>query len=574
MALRDSPGTTTFIHQPAYCTGPNKEEDTIATLHGNTGGLKAGEIKSLERIYRRKTPSDTVITPELGRLLTELSRSIGRQLGALIDRHGDMAYVIVGDNHGITIPELSDYPLGPKRLRGLRLVHTHLKDEPLTNEDLTDLALLRLDSISAIGVLPDGLPGRFYFAHLLPPNPAGQSWATLPPRPFHQQDIDHENFVTALEDEMLRAQSESFDVKDKRERAILISVMSKGSKAVQKEAMDELSELAASADTLVMDTVLQRPDKINPKTLMGEGKIKEIIITALQKGATILIFDQELTPSQMRSISELTEIKVIDRSQLILDIFARRAHSRDGKVQVELAQLKYRLPMLSGKGTALSRLMGGIGGRGPGETKLETDRRRVRDRIGMLEKTLKDLSEARRQRRSKRSVSGLPIISIVGYTNAGKSTILNALTKSDTFVEHKMFATLDTASRRLRFPRERDVIITDTVGFIRDLPKPLMAAFRATLEELLDADLLMHVVDLSNPRHEEQMESVETTLTEIGLADKPRLAVFNKSDLVDQDYAFIVARSHGGVAVSALERRSFPPLMMELERRLWPDDGE
>ena len=278
--------------------------------------------------------------------------------------------------------------------------------------------------------------------------------------------------------------------------------------------------------------------------------------------------EEEVVP--LRSISEMAEIKVIDRSQLILDIFAARAHSKDGKVQVELAQLKYRLPMLTGKGTALSRLMGGIGGRGPGESKLETDRRRVRDRISHLEKMLKDLSRARAQRKSRRGEMGLPIISIVGYTNAGKSTLLNALTQSETVVENKLFATLDTASRRLRFPRERDVIITDTVGFIRDLPKPLFAAFRATLEELEDADLLMHVVDVSSPRFEEQMESVEKILGELGLAEKDRLTVFNKSDLIDKELAQAEARSHNALAISAMDRKTFPRLMRELERRLWP----
>ncbi|MHB8173336.1 MAG: GTPase HflX, partial [Nitrospirota bacterium] len=455
---------------------------------------------------------------------------------------------MVGDSRSVTIPDLSDFSLGPRRLRGLRLVHTHLNDEPLTTDDMTDLALLRLDAVAAVGVLPDGLPGHVYLAHLLPPNERGQAWTQIPPMPFHQLDVDFAAFVAALEDEMLRVAGRPTagsraGVRDNHERAILVSVMSKGTRGAQKEAMDELVELARSADVAVLDTVMQRPDKINPKYLMGEGKLKDIIITALQMGATVLIFDQELTPSQMRSILELAEIKVIDRSQLILDIFASRAHSRDGKVQVELAQLKYRLPMLMGKGTALSRLMGGIGGRGPGESKLETDRRRVRDRISHLEKMLKDLSRARRQRKSRRSETGVPIISIVGYTNAGKSTLLNALTKSDTAVEDRLFATLDTTSRRLRFPRERDVIITDTVGFIRDLPKPLFAAFRATLEELEDADLLLHVVDLSNPRFEEQMESVEKILKELGLADKERLTVFNKSDLVDKETAYAQARS-------------------------------
>ncbi len=503
-------------------------------------------------------------------------------MGVIIDRRGVVQFVVVGDSRSVTIPDLSGFSLGPKRLRGLRLVHTHLNDEPLTADDTTDLALLRLDMMAAIGVLPDGMPGHAYLAHLLPPNDRSQAWMRLPPIQFHQLEVDFASFIGALEDEMAgRPASSSRPVatgaggrpeagRPAAERAILVSVMSKGTRGAQKEAMAELAELAASADVTVLDTVMQRPERINPKYLMGEGKLKEIIITALQKGASVLIFDQELTPSQIRSISELAEIKVIDRSQLILDIFASRAHSRDGKVQVELAQLKYRLPMLTGKGTALSRLMGGIGGRGPGETKLETDRRRVRDRISHLEKLLKDLSRARRQRKARRSETGLPIISIVGYTNAGKSTLLNALTKSDTTVEDRLFATLDTASRRLRFPRERDVIITDTVGFIRDLPKPLFAAFKATLEELEDADILLHVVDASNPRFEEQIESVERILKELYLADKERLTVFNKSDLMDRQTAYAEARSHGAVSVSALDKKTFPPLMRELERRLWP----
>jgi len=549
----------------------NFVEVLIATLHGNTAGLKSGEIKRLENIYRRRVSPGVFISPELGRYMTLISRELGRQVAVLIDRQGNIPLVLVGDNRGIEIPDLSDWPLAHRRLRGLRLVHTHLKSEPLTNDDMTDLALLRLDAIAAIGIQPDGFPGDIHIAHLLPPNPKGQAWAVIPGRPFHQLDINPEEFVTALEDEMLRVQAESFNVKDTREKAILISVMQKGKRAHQEEAMEELTELAYSANVLVLDKAMQRPAKINPRYLMGEGKLKDIIITALQRGATLLIFDQELSPSQVRSISELAEIKVIDRSQLILDIFARRAKSRDGKVQVELAQLKYCLPMLSGKGTELSRLMGGIGGRGPGETKLETDRRRVRDRISQLEKALKELSQARVQRRSKRGGAGLPIISIVGYTNAGKSTLLNALTQSDTVVEDKLFATLDTASRRLRFPRDRDVIITDTVGFIRDLPKPLMAAFKATLEELGDADLLLHVVDISNPRAYDQMASVDKILGELGLDEKPRLVVFNKSDLVDSDLAFIAARDQHGVAVSALDRKSFPPLMQELEDRLWPD---
>jgi GTP-binding protein HflX len=304
---------------------------------------------------------------------------------------------------------------------------------------------------------------------------------------------------------------------------------------------------------------------------MGKGRLKELIIEALNTGATLLIFDQDLSPSQMKAISELTELKVIDRAQLILDIFARRAHSRDGKVQVELAQLKYRLPRLSGRGTAMSRLMGGIGGRGPGEMKLEVDRRRVRDRIHLLEKKLGSLAEARRQRKQRRVQRGVPIVSIVGYTNAGKSTLLNSLTRSATFVEDKLFATLDTASRRLRFPREREVIITDTVGFIRDLPKDLMAAFKATLEELEDADLLLHLVDASNPRLQQQIESVEKTLDELGLLGKPRLLVLNKTDMLGSGEALNLARRYGSVTICALDNSTFPPLLRAIEEELWSE---
>jgi len=334
-----------------------------------------------------------------------------------------------------------------------------------------------------------------------------------------------------------------------------------------------LKELARTDNVVVLDMVCQRLDKLNPKYLMGTGKIKELIIKALQKDATILIFDQELTPTQVRELGEVTELKVIDRTQLILDIFARRAHSRDGKVQVELAQLKYLLPKLTGKGTSLSRLMGGIGGRGPGETKLEVDRRRVQDRITHLEKELKSLSRGRYERRRRRAGSGIPIISIVGYTNAGKSTLMNALTRSETLVEDKLFATLDTASRRLRFPKERDAVITDTVGFIRDLPEDLFKAFEATLEEMEDADLLMHVVDLSNPAYESRIKTVEDVLDEIGLDKIPRLLVFNKIDLMDRTIAENLARRANAVPISATRPETLKLLLKELEKRLWPGEA-
>jgi GTP-binding protein HflX len=482
----------------------------------------------------------------------------------LITRSGSVTHVIVGDAKGILIPELPDFPIGRKPLRGLRLIHTHLKGEPLDQDDLTDLSLLRFDLIAAIGIR-DSLPDDIFIAHLMPQD-SERSIEILPPQDFYQSDMEFLPFINALEDEMQRRRT--FDQNDKREKAILISVSTKP-KYAQEDSMEELKELAFSGGVLVLDTVIQRPKEINPKYLLGMGKLKEVIINAMNKGATLLIFDQALNPSQIKSIGELTELKAIDRPQLILDIFAQRAHSRDGKVQVELAQLKYRLPRLTGKGTAMSRLMGGIGGRGPGEMKLEVDRRRVRDRISLLERELRSLSEARRQRKQRRVETGIPIVSIIGYTNAGKSTLLNALTKSDTFVEDKMFATLDTSSRRLRFPREREVIITDTVGFIRDLPKDLVAAFKSTLEELEDADLLIHLVDISNPRFEDHIASVRRILGELNLAQKEQLLVLNKSDRVATEVGENIATRFNAVAISAINSSTFKPLLDAVESHLW-----
>ena len=529
-------------------------------------GLKSSQLKRIERIYNRRILPSRLITPELGRYLTELSSELRRQIGVIINRKGAIVAVIVGDEKEIVIPLLSDYPLGRRHLRGLRCVHTHLKNEPLSQDDLTDLALLRLDTMAAIGVTGEGLPADIHTAHLLPYNPEGRTYEIDPSIPFHRFDLDLSAFLSSLEEEMGRAILR--DVKDNRERAILVSVSTRH-KEEQMESLEELKELARSSNVMVLDTVCQRPERINPKYLMGTGKIKELIIKALQKEATLLIFDQELTPTQIRELGDITELKVIDRTQLILDIFARRAHSRDGKVQVELAQLKYRLPKLTGKGTMLSRLMGGIGGRGPGETKLEVDRRKVQDRISHLEKELQSLSRGRYERRRRRASSGVPIISIVGYTNAGKSTLLNALTKSVTLVEDKLFATLDTATRRLRFPRERDAVITDTVGFIRDLPKELLKAFKATLEEMEDADILIHLVDISNPLFEDRMATVEKLLDEIGLTDIPRILVFNKCDLVDPMIAKNLARRFNAILISAVRQSALMDLLKELETRLW-----
>jgi len=525
----------------------------------------------LERLYRRRMPPNSVITPEAARALSEASAEIGRQVGLIIDRSGSVRNVLVGTNKDILIPDLSEHRLGGRRLRGVRFIHTHLKGQALNQEDLTDLALLRLDMIAALATQPDGLPGNISLAYLIPPNPDEKLYEVLPPQSVHALTIDAAEFITDIERQMERAQAAREVAK--KDRAILVSV-SKKSRHEQEESVEELEELARTDGITVLDTVIQRLHDINPRYLLGEGKLKELIIRSQQLGADLIVFDQNLSPAQVKSIGDITEMRVIDRTQLILDIFARRAHSGDGKVQVELAQLKYRLPRLSERSTALSRLTGGIGGRGPGETRLEVDMRRARDKIRRLEKQLDALGKARDQRRERRIKSDIPIVSIAGYTNAGKSTLFNALTRSEVKAENLLFATLDTATRRLRFPRDREVVITDTVGFIKDLPKDLLGAFRATLDEMQDADLILHVVDIGNPRFEQQMESVNNLLREIGLDHIPQLAVFNKVDLVNPLWAKALARRFNGVTCSAINSDTFGDVLQEIEARVWEgEDG-
>lgn len=504
---------------------------------------------------------------DVARLLTTLSFEIRRQIGILIGREGAIHAVLLGDQRQIFIPDMTDLRFGKRALRGVRLIHTHLKNEPLSDDDLTDLALLRLDLIAAIGIFPDGMPGRLYLAHLLPPNPDGKLYEIHPPVQTPQLNLKAGPFLKELEAEFDRQQRKVHETR-KQDRAILVSA-SRKPRLDQECAVDELTELARSAGLVPIDRVIQRPKALHPKYLLGEGKLKETIMKALQQQADLLIFDQNLTPLQVRTIGEVTEMKVLDRTQLILDIFAQRAHSREAKVQVELAQLRYRLPLLSKRSTALSRLTGGIGGRGPGETRLEIDRRRARDRIARLEREHEALAAARDRRRVKRTEKQIPIVSIVGYTNAGKSTLLNQLTKSEVETKDLLFATLDTATRRLRFPREREVIITDTVGFIQSLPADLLGAFRSTLDELRDAHLLIHLIDISSARVERRIETVEKILDDLELAETPRLMVFNKMDCVSQERVKIFSERYHAIAISALSTKYLPLLLRAIENRLW-----
>ena len=510
------------------------------------------------------------MTQELARQLTEVSRDIRRQVGVLVDRRGEVQHVMVGDAHSTELPDWGRLRAGRGRLRGLRCIHTHLAGEGLTRDDKTDLLLLRLDAMVTIGVDDEGLPTLAYTAALRPANSDGEGMEFLDPLPPSQIDLDFQAWVHDLEDDLSRTVG-TRAVGD-GERAILVSVTAGRTTDDLDTHIAELGELARSAGVDIVDIVTQQRPRVDPKTVLGSGKLQDLMIRAFQSNIELVIVDQDLTPTQARNLAERMELRVIDRTQLILDIFAQHATTRDGKLQVELAQLKYRLPRLAQRAdVSLSRLEGGIGGRGPGETKLEVDRRRTRDRITRLERELKKLGAQRENRRQRRGRRDIPVLSIVGYTNAGKRTLLRALTKTDVHVADTMFATLDPVSRRLRFPREREVIITDTVGFIRDLPPDLVTAFSATLEELADASLFLHVVDASAPDYDRRIEAVRGVLDEIGM-HAPELLVFNQIDKLEPGADEALTRRHGGVAVSALHGTGLRALLGRAERTLWAED--
>ncbi|MEA3333099.1 MAG: GTPase HflX, partial [Pseudomonadota bacterium] len=502
-------------------------------IYGDISGLKPRMRKQLSRLYRRRCLPEQVISPELARHLTLLSADCGRQLGLLIDRSGHIEMVIVGDSQSITIPSLHRYRLGHGRLRKLRCIHTSFGPEVLNREDITDLTMLRLDLMAVIKLDVAGLPENIEIAHLLP-STEKNNYQTLPATPIDNLDLQCLELFQSLESSAVTQFAHETDDQEKQ-KAIIISVGPNAAKTLD-QSIAEMTKLAKTAKITVVDSFTQQR-KLNPHTAVGSGKLKEIIISSMEQDVDLLIFDHDLSPTQVNNLSRQTDLKVIDRTLLILDIFARRALSREGKLKVELAQLKYRLPRISDKTTALSRLTGGIGSRGPGETTLEIDRRRIRERISKLEKKLKKMARSRTIARGKRKRHQLPLVSIIGYTNAGKSTLLNTLTKSRVFTEDLPFATLDPTTRRLRLPREQEIIITDTVGFIKNLPKDLLDAFRTTLEELAEADLLLHVVDSNSKDLEEQIETVNQLLEELGLGQIPTLMLANKIDLVTNETA-------------------------------------
>ena len=545
------------------CWIKEHRETGIAKIEGKTTGLKANQLRRIQKLGRAKPKAREIISPETARQMATLSRDAGRQLGLLVDRRGHVTHILIGDRNSILIPDLRLFRFSPGRLRGLRLIHTHLEPGGLTREDLTDLLLVRLDLIVAIDVDSDGIPGHTHLGYLMPTN--GSKWTVETFPVPHELPSDPLNIITLVEEDMaLRIRG-----RETEDTARTVLVGWTGIDPLKaEESMSELAELSRTAGLSVASTFLQQRRKPDPKSIVGQGKLREITVEALDQAAETLIFNCELNPSQLRAIADKTELKVIDRTMLILDIFAQHARSKGGKIQVELAQLRYLLPRLTGKGTALSRLAGGIGTRGPGETKLEVDRRRIRQRIGKLEKELSRLARERKTRRKRRGQDKIPIVSIVGYTNVGKSTLLNSLTASNEIAENMLFATLDPVSRKLTTGEGVLCILTDTVGLIRDLPPELKRAFAATFEEINDADLIVHLADASHPNLDEQILTVEDTLEGMDLSGIPEMLVLNKADLIEPEIVPNLEKRYNAIAVNAKKRSSLDKLVKALEMAL------
>lgn len=530
-------------------------------------------MKSLSRLYTRRFPAVGGMTSEQAHELAMLSAATSRQIGLLVDRQGKPEMVLVGDAQSIYIPELPRARRYAGRLCGLRLIHTHLVDEPLSQEDLMDMVFLRLDGVLALTADSFGGPKNVYYAHLNPPGPDDAPYNIQGPVAYHSLDVDFLAQIDAIEDELARTGitlAADGTASGEDDRAILVSVSTEA-KPTQEIHLQELAALAKTAGLACAGTMIQRIRTTNPKTIMGKGKLSELEIMALQANAGIILFDQELTSAQMRNLARITERKILDRTQLILDIFAQHATTRSGKLQVEMAQLQYTLPRLVGKNRALSRLMGGIGGRGPGETKLEVDRRRVRERITRIKKELTDLRKRRSATRTRRAQAGLPVVALVGYTNAGKSTLLNTLTRSKVLAQNKLFATLDPTSRRLRFPQDHELILTDTVGFIRHLPSELREAFQATLEELEAADLLIHVADAGHPELDTHITAVNSILQDMELNNIPQLLALNKWETISPEQATLLQNAYSeAIPISAKNRPSLRPLVQAITTRTFP----
>lgn len=548
----------------------------MSEVFGNIKDLKHHQLKVLNTLKDAHSGSVDIISIHLARRLSESAFLTRRMVGVLLDRKGEVRSVVVGDATRLYLPEIGRLRGTEDRLRGLRLIvarptppHLMIEDNGnktycLTSDFKTDLEKLRLDAVVEIDASREGVDGLVIVGSLGAERSHNELVIVVKERIFrsvHQIDEGFGPFIDSVIADLSQISTPKASSKGKfLEKALLVGVYN-CSKKEGLNSMAELSELARSARVEVVEITYQWRARFYPKTFIGVGKLEEICLRALSLGIEMLIFDHDLTPSQLNNITDLTDLKILDRSMLILDIFAQRAVTREGKLQVEMAQLSYSLPRLAKKQSGLSRLTGGIGGRGPGETKLEVDRRRVKDRLAKLSAELERIKKQRELRRQSRKSNEIPTFAIVGYTNAGKSTLINALCNAEIYAKDELFATLDPYSRRLRFPHEQEVLITDTVGFINHLPESLMKAFMATLEELQDADVLLHVVDCADENYQLHIKVVEQVLNDLELANKKRIMIFNKIDMLDEETLKERTKDRDPVLISAVKKQGLNTLI-------------
>ena len=545
---------------------------------GKIDGISDFWLEQLNSLSEIRVPKDQLFSEELAFLMAKITQVLGSEICVYIDRRGRIVHTQVGDKHSVSLESMTQRN-ARHHLSGLRCVHTHPNGNGMLSEvDLTSMPMLKFDAMIAIGVDITAKKDDYLLKTV------GVAFGVLgdsKPKPFLCRDIkvamslDFLEMVSSIEKAAAKSLTH-YDLAEKPTKALLVNITGKNTDEQSKNSLDELADLVATAGLEVIDSILQKKPAPDVATFIGKGKADELRFLCQVLEVDSLVFDSELTPVQIRNLEAITGRAIIDRSMLILDIFAQRAMSNEGKLQVELAQLKYMMPRLVGQGEVLSRLGGGIGTRGPGETKLEVDRRVIRSRINELEKKLDLVVKTRKLHRQHRQKENVPVVALVGYTNAGKSTLLNALTEADVLAENKLFATLDTTTRKLELPSGRTILLSDTVGFIRNLPHHLVAAFRATLEEVVEADLLLHVMDASSPEIEEQAIAVNEVLRSLKCEDKVTISVLNKADKLENIgiERYLVGHYDNGIAVSAKEKRGLDELLKVISALLPQKDRE
>lgn len=534
-------------------------------IYGEKDGIKKVILEGLESLYIQTVPFGQTITIELAQAMADIAEQLNREIAVYINRRGNVVRVAVGDNKTVSLPE-TEGRRSLNRLSGIRCIHTHPGgDSRLSSVDIASLKEMRFDIMTAMGIR-NGI-AEISFGFISGHTADDYNVQTVGPlslAEFVQIDL---GYLTNQLERLLETKDAVSNI-EQTEKALLVGVERQEGWDID-QSLGELAQLAETAGAEVAGAVSQKRNRIDAAFYIGRGKVQEINLVRQELGANIIIFDDELSPAQQRNLEQTLGVKVIDRPGLILDIFAQRAQSHEGKLQVELAQLKYNLPRLGGQGLVLSRLGGGIGTRGPGETKLEVDRRRIRSRINDIELEIENLKKHRTLHREKRQAARIPTTALVGYTNAGKSTLLNKLTAAGVLAEDKLFATLDPTTRRSKLPSGKEFLLTDTVGFIQKLPHQLIAAFRGTLEEVVQADLLLHVIDASHPEYEKHIKAVYQVLSELGAETKQVITVFNKSDKVDSQHTLErMLREPNTIAISAAAGTNLDKLLSMIEDNL------